>query len=656
MRTLSHSNRTLDGLRASVAKLTHRPRRRDQERSCPSSRPIPAQPAARHPTWCTCAQPGSAWSWTHATARCPPSCTGATTSAIVTPDELAALAVASVPGAVPNDLDEATPFQALLAEHSAGWNGRPGLTGSRSGRGWSPRFAAHRVAGHRTTRRAAAGCSPTATDEAAGLAVRIEVELLPSGLVRQRAAVTATADRRARLRGGRPGADPPGAARSRRSCSTWPDAGAASGHRSGCPSSSGCTPGRTGAAAPARTRRSCWPPAPPASTRGRARSGPCTWPGAATTSHYAERVSTGEQPCSAAASCCCPARSCSRAGESYAGPWIYGAHGIGPRRCRRPLPRPPARPAAPPAPADRPVALNTWEAVYFDHDLDRLHRAGRRGGGGRGRALRPRRRLVPAPAATTPRASATGTSTRASGRDGLHPLVDRVRGLGMEFGLWVEPEMVNLDSDLARAHPDWMLRPAAVARRSTSRYQQVLDLAHPGGLRATCSSGSIALLTEYPIAYLKWDHNRDLLEAGRSPRGRPGRARADRWPSTGCSTSCAPGTRAWRSSRARPAGCASTSRCWSTPTGSGAATCIDPLERQQIQRWTAQLLPPELVGSPRRRSGRSHTTGRTPRPGLPGRHRAVRLVRHRVGPDRGVGGRAQGAGVLGGALQGDAGS
>ena len=55
---------------------------------------------------------------------------------------------------------------------------------------------------------------------------------------------------------------------------------------------------------------------------------------------------------------------------------------------------------------------------------------------------------------------------------GLSPLVDHVRGLGMEFGLWFEPEMVNPDSDLYRAHPDWILaagRPGAAARSATSR-------------------------------------------------------------------------------------------------------------------------------------------------------------------------------------------
>ena len=126
--------------------------------------------------------------------------------------------------------------------------------------------------------------------------------------------------------------------------------------------------------------------------------------------------------------------------------------------------------------------------------------------------------------ATTPRASATGSSTTTCGRTGLHPLIDHVRELGMEFGLWVEPEMVNPDSDLARAHPDWILR-GRMSLPPSARQQQVLDLAHPEAY-AYIAGRLHALLDEYPIAYLKWDHNRDLVDAGTGPGGRRAGARA----------------------------------------------------------------------------------------------------------------------------------
>ena len=76
----------------------------------------------------------------------------------------------------------------------------------------------------------------------------------------------------------------------------------------------------------------------------------------------------------------------------------------------------------------------------------------------------------------------------------------------MTFGLWFEPEMVNPDSDLYRAHPDWVLGPAD---QITGRNQMVLNLALPQ-VRDNLFHQVSAILTEYPIDYVKWDHNRLL--------------------------------------------------------------------------------------------------------------------------------------------------
>ena len=212
----------------------------------------------------------------------------------------------------------------------------------------------------------------------------------------------------------------------------------------------------------------------------------------------------------------------------------------------------------------------------------------------------------PDAARTTP-GSATGPSTRAVWPDGLTPLVDHVRSLGMEFGLWVEPEMVNLDSDLARAHPDWVLGPAAGFGPS-ARNQHVLDIAHPE---------VFAYLLESPRRTRRPLRHR-VPEVGPQPRAARGRARAPptarsctpRWRrSTGCSTRSGRATPGWRSRAAPAAAAGSTWASWSGPTGCGPRTATTRVERQSIQRWTGQLLPPELIGAHIGASP-SHTTAR----------------------------------------------
>ncbi len=92
---------------------------------------------------------------------------------------------------------------------------------------------------------------------------------------------------------------------------------------------------------------------------------------------------------------------------------------------------------------------------------------------------------------------------------GLTPLIDRVHARGMDFGLWVEPEMVSPDSDLYRAHPDWCVHVEGRGR-GTMRGQLVLDLTNPDA-NAHITERLSALLSDHDIAYLKWDHNRDLF-------------------------------------------------------------------------------------------------------------------------------------------------
>ncbi len=95
---------------------------------------------------------------------------------------------------------------------------------------------------------------------------------------------------------------------------------------------------------------------------------------------------------------------------------------------------------------------------------------------------------------------------------GLKPVIDRVHALGMDFGIWVEPEMVNPDSDLYRKHPDWAMnfpgRP-----RTEARNQLLLNLARPD-VREYIFNFLDKLVSENDIAFLKWDYNRNWSEPG----------------------------------------------------------------------------------------------------------------------------------------------
>ena len=96
--------------------------------------------------------------------------------------------------------------------------------------------------------------------------------------------------------------------------------------------------------------------------------------------------------------------------------------------------------------------------------------------------------------------------------NGLKPLIDKVHVLGMDFGLWVEPEMVNPDSDLYRKHPDWVLNFAG-RPRSEQRNQLVLNLAR-SDVKEYVEGFLDKLLSENDIAFLKWDYNRNWSEPG----------------------------------------------------------------------------------------------------------------------------------------------
>lgn len=164
-----------------------------------------------------------------------------------------------------------------------------------------------------------------------------------------------------------------------------------------------------------------------------------------------------------------------------------------------------------PVPKLRPVLYNSWEATEFNVD-----EAGQVALAERAAKIGVERFVVDDGWFGARNNDHAGlgdwTVNRAKFPNGLKPLIDRVHALGMQFGLWVEPEMVNPDSDLYRAHPDWVLnfpgRP-----RTEGRNQLVLNLARDD-VRDHLLRVLDDLLKQNDIQFLKWDYNRNWTEPG----------------------------------------------------------------------------------------------------------------------------------------------
>ena len=253
----------------------------------------------------------------------------------------------------------------------------------------------------------------------------------------------------------------------------------------------------------------------------------------------------------------------------------------------------------------RPVHYNSWEAVYFDHDIARLKAMADKAA-----AIGIERFVLDDGWFGSRRDDTSGLGdwsvSDAVYPNGLGPLIDHVTGLGMEMGIWFEPEMVNPDSDLFRAHPDWVLAVQGVDQ-IPFRNQYALDIARP----EVCDylfERIDAILSEYRIGYIKWDMNRDLNHPG-GASGHP-RAHAqvlalynliDRIRAAHPHVeieSCASG-----GGRADMGILAHTDRVWTSDSN-------DALDRQQVQRGASYFLPLNVLGAhvgPRR----CHITGRT---------------------------------------------
>lgn len=281
---------------------------------------------------------------------------------------------------------------------------------------------------------------------------------------------------------------------------------------------------------------------------------------------------------------------------SYTTPWVYGSYGDGLneiaarfhgylRECHPQF-----------AKKSRPVILNTWEAVYFQHDYDTLTNLADKAA-----ELGVERFVVDDGWFGSRRDDTSGLGDWQISQDvwpdgphSLAALARYVHGKGMEFGLWFEPEMVNPDSEVARAHPDWLLAPTPHRLPMQGRSQQVIDLTNSEAYDYIYHSMD-ALVEALGIDYIKWDHNKLVTEAASQRSGRPVVHRQTlavyrifhdlKAAHSGLEIeSCSSG-----GGRVDLGILEYADRIW-------ASDCVDPVERVDIQRYTSLLVPPEMIG------------------------------------------------------------
>jgi len=159
----------------------------------------------------------------------------------------------------------------------------------------------------------------------------------------------------------------------------------------------------------------------------------------------------------------------------------------------------------------RPVLLNSWEAVYFNFNEERLYSLAKSAAeigaeifvlddGWFGERNDDRTSL-----------GDWYVNTQKI-RGGLNPLISKINALGLKFGIWVEPEMVSPKSRLYEEHPDWCLHIEG-RNRTTARSQLILDFSREDVCEYIYNTIR-KLLSEHNIEYVKWDMNRNFSEIG----------------------------------------------------------------------------------------------------------------------------------------------
>lgn len=493
------------------------------------------------------------------------------------------------------EISDAPYRPSILPEHSSGWFGHPGLELHRDGVAWSPRFAVHSIEvdgvspGGGVTQSGAGSLFIMAVDEWAQIALDLEIDLTPAGLLRTRARVRNIAAGEEPLHVQSVSVSLPiplWASEVLDFTGRWAHERLPQRHpvvrgthlresrrgRTGLDSTMILAAGVPGFG----------------SDTGEVWLGHVGFSG-----NHEHGLERGDSALAfRGGELLLPGEVRLASGEEYATPWIFGSYGDGLDEASarfhtylRSMSRSSTRP--------RPITLNVWEAVYFDQDRDTIVELAEQAAD-----LGCERFVLDDGWFKGRRDDRAGlgdwSADPTAWPDGLRPLADRVRELGMEFGLWVEPEMINEDSDLARAHPDWILR-ARPELPALFRFQHVLDLTNPDAY-AHILGVLDGLVSEIGVAYLKWDHNRDLIEAGHPATGgaavhaqtlavyRMLDELRERHPSLEIESCASGGGRVdlgilERTDRVHP------------------SDSHDPADRFHILRWTGLLVPPEMLGS-----------------------------------------------------------
>lgn len=239
----------------------------------------------------------------------------------------------------------------------------------------------------------------------------------------------------------------------------------------------------------------------------------------------------------------------------------------------------------------RPVHLNTWEGIFFDHNPDYIMKMATQAA-----QIGVERFIIDDGWFGHRNDDYQGLGDwyldERKYPNGLEPVIKHVKDLGMEFGIWVEPEMINKNSNLYRAHPDWLLELQGY-QQPEGRHQYVLDLQNPNVFDYLLERLTW-LLGSYDIDYIKWDMNREIVQAGHN--GHPaivGQTKAvyrlldilqKKFPNVEIESCSSGGGRIDYEILKR------TQRFWASDSN-------DALDRQIIQRGMSYFFPPEVIGA-----------------------------------------------------------